>query len=113
MYINAFTKQLPFKYERLRDILAFLKKGGFISSWDLKSSYFHVLVHPRFRTYFGFQIGDAFLHFNGMCFGWSQACFIFAVVMQEVFLEVRAKSIPISSYIVDGITADLKRERCL
>jgi hypothetical protein len=49
MYINSFMKSMPFKYERLRDILTFLKKGGFVSSWDLKSGYFHVLIHPRFR----------------------------------------------------------------
>jgi hypothetical protein len=113
MYINSFMEQLPFKYERLRDVLTFLGKGGFISSWDLKSGYFHVLIHPRYRTYFGFKIEDAYLHFNGMCFGWSQACYIFTIVMQEMFLEVRARSIPISSYIDDGITADQSYGRCL
>jgi hypothetical protein len=113
MYPNSFMKQLPFRYERLRDVLTFLKRGGFISSWDLKSGYFHVLIHPRFRTYFGFRIGDAYLHFNAMCFGWMQACYVFTVVMQEVFLEVRARSIPVSSYIDDGLTADMSYERCL
>jgi hypothetical protein len=66
MYINAFMKLFPFKYEKLRDILTFLVKGGFISSWDLKSGYFHVLIPPKYRPYFGFKIGDAYLHFNGM-----------------------------------------------
>jgi hypothetical protein len=37
MYINSFMKQLRLKYEKLREILTFLKRGpGFISSWDLK-----------------------------------------------------------------------------
>jgi hypothetical protein len=48
-----------------------------------------------------------------MCFGWVQACFVFTVVMQDVFLEVRARLIPISSYIDNGITADLDYTRCL
>lgn len=116
MYPNIIfrTSQLAFKYERLRDVLTFLKRGGFIASWDLKSGYFHVLVHPKFRTYFGFQIGDAYLHFNGVCFGWAQAsCYIFTAVMQEVFLEVKARGIPVLSYIDDGLTADSLRERCL
>lgn len=106
-------KLFPFKYERLRDILTFLVREGFISSWDLKSGYFHVVIHPKYRTYFGFKIGDAYLLFNGMCFGWSQACYIFIVVMQEVFLEVREREIPVSLYIDDGLTADLAYERCL
>lgn len=114
MYIKAFMKKMPFKYERLRDVLTFLKRGGFISTWDLKSGYFHVLIHPKYGTYFGFKIGYAYLHFNGMCFGWMQACYVkFTVVMQEVFLEVRARAIPISSYIDDGSTADDKYEKCL
>jgi hypothetical protein len=113
MYHNAFMQQLPFKYERLRDILTFLKNGGYIASWDLKSNYFHVLFHPRFRTYIESQVGDAYLHFNGVCFGWMQACFVFTTVMQEIFLEVRARSIPVSSYINDGLTADPLYARCL
>lgn len=113
IYINSYMQDLPFRYERLRDILTFLQKGGFISSWDLKSGYFHVLIHPKYRTYFGFQIGGAYLHFNGVCFGWKQPCYVFTVVMQEVFLEVRARSIPVLAYIDDGITADPSYEKCL
>jgi hypothetical protein len=69
MYINSYMANHPFKYERLRDILTFLQKAGFVSSWDLKSGYFHVLNHPDYQTYFGFKIGSAYLHFNGVCFG--------------------------------------------
>jgi hypothetical protein len=42
-----------------------------------------------------------------------QACYVFTVVMQEIFIEVRARAIPVSSYIDDGITADSRKERCL
>jgi hypothetical protein len=33
--------------------------------------------------------------------------------MQKIFIEVRARSIPVSSYIDDGLTADLSYGRCL
>lgn len=112
-YINSFMKKIPFKYERLWDILVFLKKGGFVSSWDLKSGYYHVVLHPKYTTYLGIKLGDAYLHFNAVCFGWMEACFIFTTVMQEIFLEVRARAIPISSYVDDGLTTDQSRERCL
>jgi hypothetical protein len=55
-YVNAFTKHIPFKYETLREIFTFLSKNGFFSTWDFKAGYYHVLIHPRFRTYFGFRI---------------------------------------------------------
>jgi uncharacterized integral membrane protein len=113
IHINLYMKSLSFRYERLRDILTFLQKAGFISSWDLKSGYFHVLIHPKHQTYSGFKIGTAYLHFNGVCFRWSQACYVFTVVMQEIFIEVRARAIPVLAYIDDGITADSKYERCL
>jgi hypothetical protein len=38
-YANLFMKLLQFRYERLRDILAFTKQGYFMANWDLKSGY--------------------------------------------------------------------------
>jgi hypothetical protein len=61
MYSNSYMANHPFKYERLRDILTFLQKAGFVSLWDLKSGFFHVLIHPDYQTYFGFKIGSAYL----------------------------------------------------
>jgi hypothetical protein len=68
---------------------------------------------PSSGLYFEFQLGDAYLHFNGVCFGWKHACYVFTIVMQEVFLEVRARSIFVSSYIDDGLAADTLYARCL
>jgi hypothetical protein len=47
MYLNLFLEALPFKYEKLRDILGFIKEGSFMASWDLKSGYFHLPIHRR------------------------------------------------------------------
>jgi hypothetical protein len=41
-YINAFSKKNPFKHETLREILTFLTRGGFFSTWDFKAGYYHV-----------------------------------------------------------------------
>jgi hypothetical protein len=42
-----------------------------------------------------------------------QACYVFTVVMQKIFIEVRARAIFVSSYIDDGLTGDHRYERCL
>lgn len=55
MYPNLFLEALPFKYEPLRDLLAFTKHGSFLATWDLKSGYFHVPIHPAYYKYFGFR----------------------------------------------------------
>jgi hypothetical protein len=112
-YVNAFTKHVPFKYETLREILTFLKGHGFFSTWDFKAGYYHVLIHPRFRTYFGFKIGMTYFHYNAMCFGWSEACFAYTLVTQEAARELRLRRIPVSSYLDDGLTGHQQYVVCL
>jgi hypothetical protein len=82
-YANMFMKLLAFRYERLRDVLAFTKGGYFMSNWDLKSGYYHVPLHPKYRKYFGVQIGETILTFNVVFFGYVQACYVFTKIMQE------------------------------
>lgn len=112
-YVNIFCKRLPFKYETLREILTFLHQNGFIATWDLKAGYFHVLIHPRYRTYFGFQADGVYYHYNAVCFGWSEACLVYTTVMQELAMEIRVRKTPLSSYLDDGFTADGNEARCL
>jgi hypothetical protein len=99
MYLNLFLEALPFKYEKLRDLLAFTKRGSFLATWVLKSGYFHVPIHPDYRKYFCFRIGSIVFYFKVLCFGFAQACFVFTKVMQEPVFELRKRGIPISSYI--------------
>jgi hypothetical protein len=112
-YANLFMKLLAFRYERLRDILGFMKGGFFMSNWDLKSGYYHVPIHPQYRKYFGFKVGNQVFRFNVIFFGYAQACFIFTKIMQEPALERRAALIPVSSYVDDGFTAAATRLACL
>lgn len=74
-YINAFSKPHPFRYETLRDILTFLSSSGFVATWDFKAGYYHVFIHPQFRTYLGFKIGAAYFYCHAKCFGWSEVCY--------------------------------------
>ncbi|GAQ83242.1 reverse transcriptase [Klebsormidium nitens] len=112
-YVNAFLKPRPFKYETLRDILTFLAANGFFSTWDFKAGYYHVLIHPRFRTYFGFRIGKAYFRYNAMCFGWSEQCYAYTLITQEAAKELRIRGVPVSSYLDDGLTANQSYALCL
>lgn len=112
-YVNLFLQAFPFRYERLRDILAFTKEGSFMASWDLKAGYYHVPIHPAFRKYFGFRVGRRVFHFNVVFFGFAQACYIFTKIMQEPFLELRGAGIPVSGYVDDGLTAAITYFLCL
>jgi hypothetical protein len=80
-YLNLFLEALPFRYERLRDVLAFAKKGSFMSMWDLKSGYFHIRIHKDYQKYFCFRVGGIVFYFKVLCFGFAQACYVSTKVM--------------------------------
>jgi hypothetical protein len=112
-YANLFMKALPFHYERLRDILGFTMAFSFMSNWDLKSGYYHVLIHPKYRKYFGCKVGDQGFQFNVVFFGYAQACYICTKIMQEPCFELWSTSIPVSGYVDDGFTSAADRLACL
>jgi hypothetical protein len=111
-YLNLFLEALPFRYEKLRAVLAFIKPGSFLATWDLKSGYYHVPIHPDYRTYFGFKIGGIKFYFKVLCFGFAQACYVFTKIMQESMFELRKRGIPMSSHIDDALTAAKTFGRC-
>jgi hypothetical protein len=112
-YPNLFLEALPFRYEKLRDILAFTHHGSFMATWDLKSGYFHDPIHKDFWKYFCFKVGGIVFYFKVLCFGFAQACFVFTKVMQVPAFELRKRGIPLSDYIDDSFTAARTYNRCL
>jgi hypothetical protein len=110
-YLNLFLEALPFRYERLQDILAFTFEGSYMSTWDLKSGYLHVPIHKDYQTFFCFKIGTVIFYFKVLCFGFAQACYVFTKVMQEPAIELRKRGIPLSDYIDDSFTAARTRGR--
>ena len=46
-----------FRMTTVKDVRAVLPLGAFTCSLDLKDAYWHVPIHPAFRSYLGFRIG--------------------------------------------------------
>jgi hypothetical protein len=103
--LNMFLQNFPFQYEKLRDVLAYTKKGYFMVTWDLNSGYYQIPIHPAYRKFFGFRIGNRYGVYNEICFGLSEACYAFTKVAQKPLIELRARGFPVSGYIDDGHTA--------
>ncbi|GAQ80066.1 putative DNA/RNA polymerases [Klebsormidium nitens] len=97
--------QIPFQYDKLRDVLVFTFPGSFMVTGDLKSGYFHVPIHPAYWKYFGFKIGKKTFFYKVLCFGFAQACWVFTTVMKEPIVELRRLGIPLSGYVDDLFTA--------
>ncbi|GAQ90096.1 hypothetical protein KFL_005990025 [Klebsormidium nitens] len=104
-YVNVFLEQIPFEYEKNRDILTFTRQGFYMATADLKSGYFHVPIHPAYWKYFAFKVGGKTFFYKVLCFGFAQACYVFTKIMREPILELRARKIPMSGYIDDSFTA--------
>jgi hypothetical protein len=56
--LNIFLKNFPFRYKKLRDVLAYTQAGYSMITWDLKAGYYHLPIHPAYRKFFGFKIGN-------------------------------------------------------
>jgi hypothetical protein len=110
---SMLSQGTPCSSTRLEEVLTFLSEQGFFTTWDFKAGYYHVTIHSRFRTYFGFRIGRVYFHYNAMCFGWSEACYAYTLVTQEAAKELMIRGIPVSSYLDDGLTGDRHRFICL
>ena len=85
-HVNEFVVHKKFKYEDLRTLSGIFIKNDYFTSFDLKSGYHHVDIHPGHRKYLGFQwiFSDRvrYFVFNVLPFGLSEACFVFTKVMR-------------------------------
>ena len=54
-HVNRHLGRKVFKFEGLKDLADLAEKGDYAVSYDLKSGYYHVGLHPRSRTFVGFK----------------------------------------------------------
>ena len=79
-FLNLWIKDLLFRFDHLPDLPRYVLPGNFQTSFDGKSGYQHVLLHPSWRTFFGLEWNDVyfvFLHssvwMEGECLYMSQS----------------------------------------
>ena len=111
-HINPHLYQFKYKYEDATVARQMFYKGDFLFSYDLKSAYHHIMMHPMDITYLGFQWKSKFYVFNVLCFGLATAGFIFSKVLREIIKYWRSKSIRIIMYLDDGLGGADTFEKC-
>lgn len=111
-YVNEFIQPPKFKLDDLKIALEFVRKGGYMVSFDIKSGYYHLQVHKDYREYLGFswkfssEHKSRFFVFNVLPFGLSLGPFLFTKLLRPVIEHWRASGIKALIYIDDGfITA--------
>ena len=68
-YLNLWIKDLPFKLDHLSDLPRYVLSGHYQTSFDEKSGYQHVYLHPSSRTFFGLQWQGFYFTFCTLPFG--------------------------------------------
>ncbi len=106
-FVNKFLFKQSVKYEDIRTALTFLKKGGFMYQFDLKSGYHHVPICVHHQQYLGFtwfyKGALTYFTFKVLPFGLSSAPYIFTKVVRPLVKKWRSQGINIVVYLDDGL----------
>ena len=91
-------KQQRVSIEGADILVKFIKKGGFLITFDILSGYYHVPVHPEFYKFLGFAFPDdtgclRYFQFEVLPFGLASATHIFTKVLREFIRVWRAQAI--------------------
>ena len=84
-YINNFLIKRRVKYEDWKIALSYFQKGSFMITFDLKSGYHHIEIHPDHLRFLGFawkfpgETPVRYFVFTVLPFGLSSAPYIFTM----------------------------------
>ena len=71
--MNYYLKFPKFEYDHIGMVRERFAKGDHLFCWDLKDGYWHVDLHPDFRTYMVFEWEGKLYHWYVMPFGMAPA----------------------------------------
>ncbi len=106
--VNQCLEKVSVKYEDMRTALLFLKQGGFVFKFDLKSGYHHIDICDSHRDFLGFSWSmddtvSTFYRFKQLPFGLSSAPYIFTKVVRPLVKKWRGEGKSIVVFLDDGL----------
>lgn len=107
-HVNEFVKYTKFKYEDLNTFAKIFDKNDFFTTFDLKSGYHHVDIHPEHRKFLGFEWTFSngvtrYFQFAVLPFGLTSACYAFTKILRSFISKWRRVGIKSVIYLDDGI----------
>ena len=76
-FLNLWIRDLPFKLDHLADLPRYVLPGHFQTTFEDKSGYQHVRLHPSSETYFGLEWDNFFFVFRTLPFSWKASAHIY------------------------------------
>lgn len=117
-YINNFLIKRKVKYEDWKVALSYFQKGSFMITFDLKSGYHHVEIHPDHLTFLGFawkfpkEASIRYFVFSVLPFGLSSAPYTFTKCLKPLEKYWRFNGVNIALFLDDGWLIDSDRDTC-
>ena len=117
-YINNFLFKRRVKYEDWKIALSYFQKGSFMITFDLKSGYHHIEIHPDHLRFLGFawkfpgETPARYFVFTVLPFGLSSAPYIFTKCLKPLEKYWRFNGVNIAFFLDDGWLIDSDRDAC-
>jgi len=101
--LDKFIPCPKFNMTTVKSVRQVISKGAWMVTLDLKSAYWHVLIHPKFQPLLGFKVENQANQFRAMPFGLNIAPRVFMKLCSVIIKELRVKGIMIFAYLDDWI----------
>lgn len=117
-HVNKHLKKQKVKYEDWKTALSYFQKGSYMVSFDLKSGYHHVDIHPDYQSFLGFRWKFSnnnlfrYFVFTVLPFGLSSAPFIFTKVLKPLEKYWRIHGVNIALFLDDGFIIEHDQNTC-
>ena len=100
-FLNCWIKDCPFTLNYITDLPRYVLPGHFQTSFDVKSGYDHVRLHPSSSTCFGLQWKGWYFVFTTIPFGWKASAFVYHSIGMAATNYIRSLGVPCPQYIDD------------
>jgi hypothetical protein len=100
-YVNKHLANMVFKLEGLAVLADIAEKGDHSVSYDLKSGYYHVGLHPVTQRFVGIKWEGVYYVYTCLPFGLSKAPWVFSKVTREIVMFWRRCGIRVLPYLDD------------
>ena len=107
-FLNCWIKDCPFKLDYLTDLCRYVEPGHYQTTFDDKSGYDHIHLHPRSSSFFGFQWEGWYFTYACLPFGWKASAFVYHTIGLTATHFIRSLGVPCSQYIDDRHVGQLR-----
>ena len=105
-YGNCWCVAPDTRYDTLYDLARVVpgaEQDPRMITWDHKSGYFHVGLHPSSQTFFGFAFDGIYYVYTVLPFGWNCSPYVYQTLSLAVGAWLKSVGIPNFDYLDDSI----------